>query len=336
MSYLKYQILLAWHKNRQVLQTFLTAIMLLIPTVLIALATLALSDVRRARGEEFSDRIVAIVNKDIITMSDLEPQLVDERKRLRAKYSGEELNRRLAEKEYHVLNELIDHKLQLQEAEAKGITVTEEEVKTALQEIALQKTGIPLAGSNLKKEVRETMILDRLRNFQIRQSVMVTDSEITQYYQEHKDEYLVSPGYRLRQIFFFVRAGENESQKRSRAEMVYLALRTNGNFAELAQKYSDGPEATEGGNLGVVREDELLHPLAQAVKSMKAGDISRPIKSGLGYHIIALDEVTPPKPVELTEVEDQIKSMLYKKRTEEHFHRWLMELKKKAFIEIKL
>ena len=61
------------------------------------------------------------MNKDIITMSDLEPDLVDERKRLRAKYSGEELNRRLAQKEYDVLNKLIDQKLQLQEAEAKAI-----------------------------------------------------------------------------------------------------------------------------------------------------------------------------------------------------------------------
>jgi peptidyl-prolyl cis-trans isomerase SurA len=321
---------------RQPLQTFLQFFSLFLPMVSLVFATSCLLDFRRTWAEEFSDRIVAIVNKDIITMSDLEPQLVDERKRLKAKYSGEELKRRLAQKEYDVLNTLIDRKLQLQEAEVKGIKVTEEEVKEALQQIALQKTGIPLAGSNLKKEVRETMILERLRNFQVRQSVMVTDSEITQYYQDHKEEYLVSPTYRLRQIFFFVKPGVPEAQKRSRADMVYLALRTNGNFAELARKYSDGPEAAEGGNLGEVRDDELLPPLAQALKSMKPGDISKPIKSSLGFHILALDEVTPPRPRELTEVENQIKSMLHKKRTEEHFHQWLLELKKKAFIEIKL
>ena len=125
-------------------------------------------------------------------------------------------------------------------------------------------------------------------------------------------------------------------RKRSRAVMVYLALRTTGNFAELAQKNSDGPEAAEGGNLGEVREDELLPPFAEALKSMKPGDISKPIKSSLGFHIIALDEVIPPRPRDLTEVENQIKSILYKKRTEEHYHKWLRELKKKAFIEIKL
>jgi parvulin-like peptidyl-prolyl isomerase len=311
-------------------------ISLLIPAVSIAFATTYFLDIRRTWAEEFSDRIIAIVNKEIITMSDLEPELVDERKRLRAKYSGEELNRRLAQKKYDVLNALIEQKLQLQEAEAKGITVTDEEVKEALQQVTMQKTGTPFAGSVLKKQVREKLILERLLAFQVRQSVLVPDSEILQYYEDHKNEYLIAPAYRLRQIFFFVKPGEDATQKRSRAEMVYLALRTNGNFAELARKYSDGPEAAEGGNLGEVREDELLDPLAQALKSMKPGDISQPIKSRLGFHIIALDERTPSKPRDLTEVEKQIKTLLYKKRAEESYHRWLMELKKKAFIEIKL
>ncbi len=322
--------------RRPAFQTSLLFFGSVITPVVIAFSTLCLIDVRQPRAEEFSDRIVAIVNKDIITMSDLEPELVDERKRLRAKYSGEELNRRLAQKEYDVLNKLIEQKLQLQEAEAKGITVTDEEVTEALQRVAMQKTGTPLAGSVLKKQVRDQLLVERLLAFQVRQSVMVTDSEITQYYEDHKDTYLISPAYRLRQIFFFVRPGENEVPKRSRADMVYLALRTTGNFAELAQKNSDGPEAAEGGNLGEVREDELLPPLAEALKSMKPGDISKPIKTSLGFHIIALDEVIPPRPRDLTEVENQIKAILYKKRTEEHYHQWLRELKKKAFIEIKL
>ena len=336
MSNLKFGLVGGLPQWAKMYQMIFLLIGWLIMTTPIALVTSGLLEVRQTWAEEFSDRIVAIVNKDIITMSDLEPELVDERKRLRAKYSGEELNRRLAQKEYDVLNKLIDQKLQLQEAKAKGIEVSEEEVKEALQQVAMQKTGTPLAGSVLKKQVREQLLLERLLAFQIRQSVMVTDSEVTQYYEDHKDTYLISPAYELRQIFFFVRPGENEAPKRSRADMVYLALRTTGNFAELAQKNSDGPEAAEGGNLGEVREDELLPPLAEALKSMKPGDISKPIQSSLGFHIIALDKVIPPRPRDLTEVENQIKSILYKKRTEEHYHQWLRELKKKAFIEIKL
>ena len=297
------------YNGSQAIRACLFFVGLLFPVFPITLEWSGLFDVRPTWAEEFSDRIVAIVNKDIITMSELEPELADERKRLRAKYSGEDLDRRLSQKEYDVLNKLIDHRLQLQEAEAKGITVTEEEVKEALKHVTLQKTGIPLAGSVLKKQVREQLILERLLGFHVRQSVMVTDSEITQYYEDHKEQYLVSPGYRLRQIFFFVRPGEDEGSKRAKAETVFLALRTNDNFADLAKKFSDGPEAAEGGNLGEVREDELLPPLADAIKSMKPGDISRPIKSSLGFHIIALDEVTPPKTRNLTEVENQIKSI---------------------------
>ena len=85
---------------------------------------------------EFSDRIVAIVNKDVITMSDLEAELEDERKRLRARYQGEELRRRLAQKEYQALNALIEIKVQVDEAKAKGFTVTEAEVAQALRKIS--------------------------------------------------------------------------------------------------------------------------------------------------------------------------------------------------------
>jgi len=85
----------------------------------------------------------------------------------------------------------------------------------------------------------------------------------------------------------------------------------------------------------VFRQDELLEPIAEALKTMNPGDISRPIKTSLGYHIIALDEVTAPQARPLEEVENDIKAFLYKKRTDEAFQRWLADLKKKAFIEIK-
>lgn len=335
MSNVKFNVVASSLKWRQTWRRSPVSIGLLIWAVSIVLSPSFPLDLPRIWAAEVTDRIVAIVNKDIITMSDLQAEIDDERKRLRARYSGEELNRRLAQKEYDVLNTLIERKLQLQEAEVKGITVTDEEVKKALQQITMEKMATPFAGSKLKKQVRERLILDRLWDFEIRRIVMVTDSEITQYYQVHIDDYLVSPAYRLRQILFLVRPGQNEGERRSRADMVYLALKTNGDFAELAGKYSDGPEASEGGVLGVVRKDELLTPIAQALETMQPGDISKPIKTRLGFHIIALDEVKPPQARALEEVENDIRTFLYKKRAEEAFQHWLGELKKKAYIEIK-
>ena len=284
---------------------------------------------------EFSDRIVAIVNKDVITMSDLEAELEDERKRLRARYQGEELRRRLAQKEYQTLNALIEIKVQVDEAKAKGFTVTEAEVAQALRKISSGQQGQFSSQSALKKRIKNQLLLDKLWDFEIRRTVMVPDSEITKFYEEHTDQYLVPPTYRLRQILLISRSEQDDADRLSRAESISQAIRANGDFSALALKYSEGPEATEGGVLGVVRQDELLEPIADALKTMKPGDISRPIKTSLGYHIIALDEVTEPRARPLEEVENDIKAFLYKKRTDEAFQRWLADLKKKAFIEIK-
>ena len=284
---------------------------------------------------EFTDRIVAIVNKDVITMSELQAELEDERKRLRARYQGEELSRRLAQKEFQALNVLIEHKVQVNEAKAKGFSVTKAELTQALQKLTPGQLSQYSSESALKQRIMDQLLLDKLWDFEIRRTVMVPDSEITKYYEEHTDQYLVPPTYKLRQILLITRSEQEDADRRSRAESISQAIRANGDFAALALKYSEGPEATEGGGLGVVRQDELLEPIAEALKTMSPGEISRPIKTSLGYHIIALDEVTEPRARPLEEVENDIKTFLYKKRTNETFQRWLADLKKKAFIEIK-
>ena len=81
--------------------------------------------------------------------------------------------------------------------------------------------------------------------------------------------------------------------------------------------------------------DELLAPLANALKTMQAGELSGPIETRLGFHILALDEITPEVPKLFEEVENHIQAKLLKQRTDHVFQEWLAGLKKKAFIEIK-
>ena len=284
---------------------------------------------------EVTDRIVAIVNKEIITMSELQSELVDEQKRLRARYRGAELNRRIAQKENDALNSLIETKVQVQEAKAKGFSVTDEEVQQALQKIGSDPQNNGLSESMMKRRIRERLLQNKILDFEVRRTVMVPDSEIIRYYENHKDHFLIPPTYRLRQILLLTKPGQDIGERQTRADSIYAALQANGDFGESALKYSDGPEAAERGVLGVVRQDELLEPIAEALKTMSPGDISRPIKTTLGFHIIAVDEVTAPKARPLEEVENDIKSSLYKKHAEDTYQRWLKGLKKKAFIEIK-
>ena len=91
-------------------------------------------------GMSYTDRIVAVVNKEVITWFDLQNAIQDEHSRLKAKYRGEELERRYTQKQREVLNALIIERLQLQEAKAKGITVTQEEIDATLRRTPLPPT----------------------------------------------------------------------------------------------------------------------------------------------------------------------------------------------------
>ncbi|WP_447969953.1 peptidylprolyl isomerase [Nitrospira sp. M1] len=284
----------------------------------------------------YHDRIAAIVNKEVITLSELKEEVRDEHIRMKARYSGEQLRQRMANKEFDVLNALIEERLQLQEARAKGFTVTDEEVEKAIQQSNPQDQQLdPTAEAQLAKQLRKRILLERIRAFEVQRIVTISDSEISQYYKEHQQQFMISRLYRLRQILFVANSEEERIHKQAQSRSVSRRLQTGESFRELALQYSAGPEAGDGGELGLVHHSELLAPIAEALLSMKPGEVSTPIETTLGFHIIALDETTPQSPKPFEEVEAQIKARLVQERSEQVFQRWLADLKQKAFIQIK-
>ena len=283
----------------------------------------------------YSDRIIAIVNKDVITLSELKQEVRDEHIRMKARYEGEELKQRMANKEFQVLNTLIEERLQLQEAESGGFTVTEEELDKALQQSPPQTQFDDVSEAELTKQMKKRILLQKIRMFEVRRVVTISDTEISQYYKDHPQQFMVSPTYHLRQILLLVDSNEDKDHKHDQARAVFDRLKAGEDFKELALQFSGGPEASEGGMLGLLKQDELLTPIAKALEGMQPGKVSAPIETALGYHIIALDDITPKTLKPIDEVEDQIKNLLRKERSDDVFQHWLSDLKKKAFIEIK-
>lgn len=284
----------------------------------------------------YTDRIAAIVNKEVITLSELNAALEDEYKRLRARFSGEDLARRLRQKRYEILNGLIERTLQLQEARARGLTVSDEEIQRAMKRTGLAMPESANANEQIRKRIEEQVLLEKLRAFEVQRLVTVSDAEVVRYYHEHQEEFMSPPTYRLKQILWLVDPGQNDQRIVEKAEEVYRALQNGAAFEALARDYSEGPEAVHGGNLGIVREDELLAPLARVLKTMKPGDISPPIRTSLGVHILGLEERIPGNPIPLDQVEQAIKTHLYQERAQATYQQWLTELRQKAFIDIKL
>lgn len=284
-------------------------------------------------AQPINDGIAAIVNNEVITLSELETELRDETIRLRARYNGKELEQRLMHKEFDVLNRIIERKLQLQEAKAKGIRVTEEELDQAIEE--LRQSQPVVADSTPRSRLREELVLRRMLDFEVRRRLMVSPEEVRSYYTKSQAEFTAPAEYHLRQILLKPGLGESSADVLERAQSLVQQLKEGAVFSDLAKNHSEGTESILGGDLGFMRKEELLGPLARAVGDMVAGEVSAPVETELGVHILMLEETKPGEPLPFEDVKEAIKNNLFQRKTRDVRQEWLSNLKDKAYIEIR-
>jgi peptidyl-prolyl cis-trans isomerase SurA len=274
-------------------------------------------------GIGYTDRIVAVVNKEVITWFDLQNEIQDEYSRLKAKYRGEELERRYTQKQREVLNALIVEHLQLQEAKAKGISVTQEEIDAALRRT-------PLSPSQTEEEFSKSLLLKKLFDFEVRRNVVVEEEELHRYYEANRNIFLKPPQYRLKQIFLGAQDEIARLRAKTKAQVIYADWNSETTMEDLAARH--GQIVSE---LGWVKEKDLLAPLAQALKELTPGNLSRPIDTQVGVHLLIVEEVKEPQPYPFEEVEKAIHAQLLKQRSEEAYNEWMNRLKQQAFIDVK-
>ena len=167
-------------------------------TVFFALGLIAQASLLSAAQVE--DGIVAIVNSDLIMLSEMKRELAPERERIQKEYRGDALARRLKTAEYMALTSMIERKLQLQEAKARGITVTDQEVQQAIRQMKQQGGTVDETNPADIKRAREQLTLLRIVDREVRSGVMVADSDMKRYFQEHRDRFALSEEYTLSQI----------------------------------------------------------------------------------------------------------------------------------------
>jgi peptidyl-prolyl cis-trans isomerase SurA len=217
----------------------------------------------------------------------------------------------------------------------KGVEVADDEVQRAALELKRQGEKVDETNPNDKKNIKEQLLLMRVVDREVRSGVMVTESELQRYYQSHQNRFLIPDEYRISQILILRKARETEEDARERAASVSSALKQGADFAELALKYSDGPEATKGGNIGFVRQGELLPQIERALSTLEPGQMTEAIPTSEGWHIIKLDEKRLPQYRPFAEVKTEIQTLVFQQKTEDVYQMWMGDLKNKAFIEVK-
>ncbi len=287
-------------------------------------------------GSVVVDRVVAVVNNEIITLSDLQRE--------------EALKKRDAVRDDRlVLEDMIDRKLQMAAAKRAGVDVTDKELDDAVADImkrnsmdmmqfsvALAKDGLTL--EQYKEELREQITLSRLFNKYVRSGVNVDEAEVRAFYQNNPKTFSLPEEIRVRRIFLAMPDQAMPDQAaaiREKAQSVYARLQKGEDFIHLVREVSQGETASQDGDLGFMQREDALPEIVEAARALKPGDSSSPFLCAGGYNIIKLEEVrTPVKPFE--KVKDEIMKTLYEQKLENTYRSWLQALRGDSHIENRL
>ncbi len=262
--------------------------------------TLALSVSAAPRDEPVeADRIVAVVGSDVITYYELQARLATVLKQLQKQGTPLPPQDVL---ERQMLERMIMEKAQLNYARDGGMKVDDVQLDQAINRIAannklslpqfrqvLEKDGVPYA--KFREEIRNEMVMTRLREREVDNKLVVSDGEIDNYLAEQKAGGGANEEYQLAHIL--LRAPESASPEqlqklRLRGEQALNRAKAGENFAELTAAFSDAPDALQGGNLGWRPLSRLPGLYAEAAARMRDGEVSPLLRSSAGFHIVKL------------------------------------------------
>jgi len=251
-----------------------------------------------AHGVTLVDRIVAVVNKEVITYSELYEAVGMAERQLRRQGTPAP-ERPVLERQ--MLERLILDKAQLQLARETGIRVDELQLDRAVERIAqsnnmtlaefrraLESDGVPFDA--WRNDVRQQMLMQRLREREVENRVQVSETEVDVFLEQQKSR-PEGAEYNLAHILVRVPEGaspERIRQARERAEQALGEIKGGAPFGRVAASYSDAPDALQGGAIGWRSHDRLPELFAEALSKMKPGEVSEPLRSPAGFHILQL------------------------------------------------
>jgi len=250
--------------------------------------------------------------------------------------------------EQSVAEYLVQMEVLEQQAGAYEIDITDTDVEAAIAEIkqmfqgdeakfkkALEKQQLSL--EQFTAQTRDRLLLDKMKAA-VTVDVEVTESEVEAYYEANKKDYVQPEQREVRHILIAVGGADGESAPtqadweaaKKEADKIRAEVQNGANFRATAEKYSDDEDTrSSGGRLGTVIPGQTVPEFEEAVFSLKKDEISQPVKTQYGYHIIQVTEITPEEQLPFDRVHDSIRAALMEHKTEQAWQSWLAETQAK-------
>ena len=291
------------------------------------------------------DRIVAQVNDDIITLSELNRDLADAREQLKNQFTGEQLEQAMKKAEQDVLEQLIQEKLMLQKANELGFNANiDVQVSAQIQKLmadnkikdteelerALGQQGTSLPA--FRERIRRGIIIQSLLGEFVYSRITLLTAEIEKYYTDHSRDFTTSEEVSMSEVLIPIEGDASETE--TKANEVHKRLSQGEPFATIASQFSKGPTASKGGSIGSYVTAKLHPDIAKAISGLKEGEITPVIKTKEGLVIYRVDSRKEAGVQPLEEVKKDIQMRLYNQKAGPELKRFMVQLKEDAYIQI--
>ena len=301
---------------------------------------------------EIAERIVAVVGKEVILLSELRERTLPFLQRL-GQIPPDQRKAQLQQVERKTLDQMVDDKLLVAEARRLNITVSEHEIDTGMANImrannldkakladALRREGKTLAMYR-EQFMRNQILRFKVTSMMVRPKVAVGEDEIRARYNRNMRALGVEEKVRARHIFIALSANANQAEirkGRQRAEEVLKLVSAKGaDFAALAKQHSeDSVTRAEGGDLGFFARGTLPAAIEEVVFAAKKGEVKGPLRTTRGFHIVKVIDRRESSALPLKSVRKTLRNEIVGEKMEKATAAWLLEVRKKSHVDVRL
>jgi peptidyl-prolyl cis-trans isomerase SurA len=297
---------------------------------------------------EVVDRIVAVVNDDIILLSELEETLQPYLERIKKmNYSLDQEKKMIFKLREDLLSKMVDGKLTDQEVKRMDIQVGEKEIDNAIERLKednlytdeqlrefFASNGMTM--EEYRERIKEQILRSKLVNYQIKSKIVITNEDIEAYFQKNQIQYGGEKTYRLRSIILEsdgLSSDFGDTGLKDKKETIFAELKSGQSFGVVAKAYSESSFASEGGYLGEFKYSTLSPQLQEAVKDLKTGDLTDWLETDYGEQLFFIESATQSSGKSLEEATPEIEKKLFTEIVNEKFSAWLEELRRRSHIK---
>lgn len=316
-------------------------------TTLLMLA-LSLAPLPAVAGTRALDRVAAVVNEEMIPLSEVYQRAGPEIARLERDGMLNDERKQGALK--RSLDDLIAEKLLAADEKASNIEVTDQEIDLAIEDVRKQNNmdaatferALVSQGTSVTA-YREKMKRDlgsmKLIGMKVRSKIKVADEDVKAEYARRAKAEESDFEVHARHIVIQVAKGASPAQEeaaRKRAEELTRRARAGEDFVELAKKHSEGPSKADGGDVGFFKRGEMVGSFDKAAFALKPGEISDPVRSPFGWHVIQVVERRAGAPKPFEQVREELRDRLWREQMQRHTEQYVADLRKQAQVDVKV